>query len=1726
MSGEDHAQAQMGELPTIYWQAPSGDFVAPPVVTKPAVLPLAELPWLEVERLFLRLLERVESLTFGKAFGVAGQAQDGIDVYGRVRSPLATDVERAYVALQSRRVRDLSVGSVASAVSDFLSGSWAQRTSRFYYATTASLTRTELDQAVREQVERLAREGIEFVPWDVNSVSEALRGHPDIIDDFFSREWVRVFCGEAAASSLGTRLSRTSFSDLRASLASFYSALFRVNDTGVSGFGFDALGAVKGDFVLLDVATVDSERPFGEETDRSSPPEDPQSTNDVGQAGDEFRFRSRQRVRRKRRSAQDGDLPRQRIDDWLSISKRCLLIGAPGAGKSSILRFFVSDVLTQSPQSTAVSREFGRTVPVWLPFAFLASHLSESSEHSILSAAHAWLTSQDQEKLWDLVRVALDDDRLVLVIDGLDEWVNRAAAEQAIARLEEFLASRPSVGALVATRPYALRVLPLAADWHRAHVAPLTDEQQRQIAERLFDAPDESEIGNSHFRGNVERFIEELSRLTQLDELTRLPLFLVLLAALWGGEPLPPRRHDVYRRLIELLVVRHPQMRRRASRVSLDGVPAEDVQLVFAAVAYRLRQIDATGAIARPAFRKLVVDALQDENVLFLPREEARSIADTVLAVAEQQFGLIVSHGSGTIGFLHRVLFEHLAGDHLASLPLEEQTEFLIKSVDDPSRRDVILALLCSLKRPSDVQTLLAAALTAAEGNAVSSAYAEELVADAVAANVMLTPTALDSYLDLLIAQVETHPSRRHRRHLLNAVAVSLRQTHAKRRLMPVFRRWMNAPIDDPHTALWYLRFLELSDEVVWPVLLWGLRHPEGIVRINAAGAIAERFGGRADHARDLVGIVQQGRSIHAQAAALHSLVRGWSGEAATERLVAWARTQSSFPLRVVALDALVHQTRDDPDASVLSEAESAWLISLIDVERLGSEWRWISDPLVGEVARTDQRLADVCLATLKNNDGNKDRDLAWYLACTAYATDDRIRDWVAQQLREQEHPLISHSLALMPASWAEDANFRKAIVEHLQREESKTIRTGEIYYLTQHLRGADIRDLLIGLLDVWRPSDIVRALLLNYSEDQIALDAIRSQFQRPPAEAVKYSFVAVEALGPAKGIDFLVNVLNDAPEDCDTSYAGASLATAWIARETSPEHEHRESSVSAEAALVKYGNFAEICLSATATASWYGHSDDILRAWPENLAVQERAWSLLRSREPRPQAVLRAYAGRTDEPSRALVDASLNMLGHLEAPDRMLAAHFIDDASLELRDTVDILQHWALDADADAQRASAVALAKSFKALSQQDIPAEDRAAVHSVWEKFGEEVRAQLRAYGSDLELRRQIGWIATLITGDLSLLDDLYEHYDEQQAVGVHLTNLWGDPDPLLAQLVAERWDELRGKLGDEGVFDRLSRGPASDKQPADARRREVWSVLATVADSQPTIATLLAAEVEQDSTLAKAPAVIRWFATQRPDLDALRAALDSVAHHSRNDTPALLDLVLTTQWDSHVQIRTEVLRAAQSSWRRGDGAPVDGDVESTRWMSEWDRVIFSQLFPDDPLTAELLAELKVALHDPQDGGLWQWPDAIAVAVAAAAPEDVPQLLMSLYTSLVMRGGEAFFPDLVDASSRRLRRDQQAVEHVTAVAKGGTLLVDHERQLFRGREYPPALNETAASACKTFVLAQLLAAAGCLAESDRIEIAQSLTAADGSHILVDPLTSEERPLRMLLLDFVIVA
>lgn len=123
--------ADRGEA--LLWAAPTGAFPAPPIDTRPQVLPIGELHWPDAEKLFLRLLDGARPVQYAKLFGVPGQTQAGIDAYARL--PLErTDSStggRDYITLQSRRVESLTAARIKETVDDVLKGEWADKTSAF-----------------------------------------------------------------------------------------------------------------------------------------------------------------------------------------------------------------------------------------------------------------------------------------------------------------------------------------------------------------------------------------------------------------------------------------------------------------------------------------------------------------------------------------------------------------------------------------------------------------------------------------------------------------------------------------------------------------------------------------------------------------------------------------------------------------------------------------------------------------------------------------------------------------------------------------------------------------------------------------------------------------------------------------------------------------------------------------------------------------------------------------------------------------------------------------------------------------------------------------------------------------------------------------------------------------------------------------------------------------------------------------------------------------------------------------------------------------------------------------------------------------------------------------------------------------------------------------------------------------------------------------------------------
>jgi hypothetical protein len=169
-------------------RTPVTDGVAPPASKDPSTLPFRARSWPDFERILLQYAEHVDGLRSARIYGVPGQAQHGIDLYG-------TDAAGETVAYQAKNVKAFTAASLRAAVKKFNDGPPPLLGVRRLVVCTAC--RTD-DTKVGEEFEkqRRANPNLTIDLYDARTLSEGLRGRPDLVRRLFGAAWQVVFCDD------------------------------------------------------------------------------------------------------------------------------------------------------------------------------------------------------------------------------------------------------------------------------------------------------------------------------------------------------------------------------------------------------------------------------------------------------------------------------------------------------------------------------------------------------------------------------------------------------------------------------------------------------------------------------------------------------------------------------------------------------------------------------------------------------------------------------------------------------------------------------------------------------------------------------------------------------------------------------------------------------------------------------------------------------------------------------------------------------------------------------------------------------------------------------------------------------------------------------------------------------------------------------------------------------------------------------------------------------------------------------------------------------------------------------------------------------------------------------------------------------------------------------------------------------------------------------------------
>ena len=998
---------------TKVWVPPESH-VSPPVRTRPQALPLNELPWDSFQSLCVRLAQRCDNTEHVQAYGIPGQDQEGIDIY--VRRPESSK----YSVWQCKRYKAFRPSLVEGAVSDFLNGAWVSKTDEFVLAVTVKTENANLAEAIEKQAERLRGQSIQFLPLGITQISERLKDHPDLVDDFFGREWAREFCGAEAATQLSCRrLEPAQVMRLRQLLRNCYTQHFEITDPGLPSL----TGSIHPDHQPLPLVARFVPPDILEEqqvphTETFNYPSEDQDNRQPRDDGTEDSSSSR----RTRVTTRTLEVRRPAID-WLSDSELSVVLGDPGIGKSTLLRCVLLDLLSTAPRYETCARRWGQYLPVWVPFAMWTRLVGESEECSLSHVLTTWLRKVSaEEDLITLIQNALEDSRLLLFVDGLDEWSDETAARTALALLEQFIGER-KVPAIASSRPLGYtRLGRLSSKWRKAQLAGLTKDQQRTLAEQWFlhrSAAFAPRDGNSDSLATRQRrakaeaaeHIQDLYRDGRLARLAEIPLLLNGLIALAVQRVhLPRSRFKAYEELTRLLLEEQPQRRERAAYAprSTSSLSQERRERALARLAWKTHDSPESVALRKAAAREVLKDFCITD--LGKTHGEAVDIADELLAIGAEAIGILIDKSPVDIGFPHRAFQEFLAARHISDLPFEEQKTFVTERFENPQWYDVFLCL-CHLNTRSgevdDFVTIVESLKLPPEMELVRQSFLAEIAFGDLHCSANTARRLAEETFEI----IETGVHQRTRERLIELALDGLESDVLRSVVESRIQRWY--PLRHPYRSSFYKEVTTWPHDAETQAILWrGLLDETDWNRRAAAESLAKGFGEEPAVAERLFDLFFKSAEPYLLSDALHALCLGWGSDQRLPALLDAARFSADGALRSVALIHRVKRAEHD-----MKDRE---ILIAFSREHNFDSWHWREERVRALIAGWSGDLelkSEAIRSVTQRYRGEEvfDWDNAKIILLEGFPQDDEVAETIAHLFQTDEY---LHSRLGLHGSW------------------------------------------------------------------------------------------------------------------------------------------------------------------------------------------------------------------------------------------------------------------------------------------------------------------------------------------------------------------------------------------------------------------------------------------------------------------------------------------------------------------------------------------------------------------------------------------------------------------------------------------------------------------------------------------------------------------------------------
>jgi formylglycine-generating enzyme required for sulfatase activity len=400
-----------------------------------------------------------------------------------------------------------------------------------------------------------------------------------------------------------------------------------------------------------------------------------------------------------------------------------VLLGDPGAGKTTFLKFLALTLATGQGEAVGL----GERVPVLVPLSAYADALTQG-EISLQAFIPRYYSERGIDlALGEVLETALRQGRALLLLDGLDEVRELGQRHRIVERVKDFYCFHKKAGnkLTVTSRIIGYREARLEApDLAEATLVDFEEEEIEAFIEKWTSALERAASGETRTAEiDAERekagLLDAVRRSAGVRDLAANPLLLTILALMKRqGVDLPERRVELYETYVKTLL-RHWNLAR-----SLDGRAAREVDDVetlksLAPLALWMQETSPGRGLVKEWDLRQKLEAIFQGLGHPKPQESTRLF----LADVRDHAALLLDRGGRQYGFIHLTFQEYLAAVALAQKGQQEVgpvVEALAQHIEEPAWYEVSLLTVGYMgivqKRDEAASSVLAGLLDQAPG--------------------------------------------------------------------------------------------------------------------------------------------------------------------------------------------------------------------------------------------------------------------------------------------------------------------------------------------------------------------------------------------------------------------------------------------------------------------------------------------------------------------------------------------------------------------------------------------------------------------------------------------------------------------------------------------------------------------------------------------------------------------------------------------------------------------------------------------------------------------------------------------------------------------------------------------------------------------------------------------------------------------------------------------------